>query len=369
VPRALSKFDALMSITLGELAVRFGCTLKGSPEARVAKVASLEAADGDSLTFLANPRYRNFLAQTRAGAVVLQPKFAADCPVAALLHANPYAAYARMATLLHPAREVAAGIHPSASVDSRATIDPSASIGPQAVIEAGAVVGARVSIGPGCVVMRNASIGADTRLVAKVTLCQDVTLGERCVLHPGVVIGADGFGLAPDQGEWVKVPQVGSVRIGNDVEIGANTTVDRGAIGDTVIEDGVKLDNLVQVAHNVKIGAHTALAGQSGVAGSASIGKRCMIGGQVGISGHLTICDDVVVTGRSFVSGSIRKPGYYSSGLPIDETARFRKNAARFHQLDELAREVRRLAGKPADDRKASAADASTDDSAATTED
>jgi UDP-3-O-[3-hydroxymyristoyl] glucosamine N-acyltransferase len=168
------------------------------------------------------------------------------------------------------------------------------------------------------------------------------------------------------------VPQVGSVRIGNDVEIGANTTVDRGAIGDTVLEDGVKLDNLIQVAHNVRIGAHTAMAGASGVAGSTTIGKRCMIGGQVGISGHLTICDDVVVTGRSFVSGSIRKPGYYSGGLPIDETARFRKNAARFHQLDELAREVRRLAGKLGNDRKKSAADAPTgaaDDSAATTED
>jgi UDP-3-O-[3-hydroxymyristoyl] glucosamine N-acyltransferase len=357
-----------MSITLGELAVRFGCTLKGSPEVRVAKVASLEAADGESLTFLANPRYRNFLARTRAGAVVLQPKFAADCPVAALLHANPYAAYARMATLLHPAREIAAGVHPSASVDPQATISPSAAIGPHVVIEAGAVVGERASVGPGCVVMRNARIGADTRLVAKVTLCQDVTLGERCVLHPGVVIGADGFGLAPDQGEWVKVPQVGSVRIGNDVEIGANTTVDRGAIGDTVLEDGVKLDNLVQVAHNVKIGAHTALAGQSGIAGSTTIGKRCMIGGQVGIAGHLTLCDDVVLTGKSFVSSSIRKPGYYSSGLPIDETARFRKNAARFYQLDALAREVRQLAGRPANDRKTSAADDS-DDSAATTED
>lgn len=361
-----------MSVTLGALAIRFGCSLKGDPDARVAKVAALETADGDSLTFLANPRYRHFLAQTRAGAVVLHPKFAADCPVAALLHANPYAAYARMAALLHPAGEIVAGVHPSASVDSRATISASACIGPHAVIEAGAVVGERASVGPGCVVMRNASIGADTRLVAKVTLCQDVSLGERCMVHPGVVIGADGFGLAPDQGEWVKVPQVGSVRIGSDVEIGANTTIDRGAIGDTVIEDGVKLDNLVQIAHNVKIGAHTAMAGQSGVAGSTTIGKRCMIGGQVGIAGHLSVCDDVVVTGKSFVSGSIRKPGYYSSGLPIDETARFRKNAARFYQLDELAREVRRLAGKPGNEPKMRAADApsdAADDSAATTED
>jgi UDP-3-O-[3-hydroxymyristoyl] glucosamine N-acyltransferase len=334
------------SIALGELAVRFGCTLKGDPDARVTKVAALEAADAESLTFLANPRYRNFLAHTRAGAVVLHPKFAGDCPVSALLAANPYATYARIAALLHPSPAAAAGIHPSAAVDPQATVSPSACIGANAVVEAGAFVGERAQVGPGCVVMRNARIGADTRLVAKVTLCHGVTVGERCILHPGAVVGADGFGLAPDQGEWVKVPQVGSVRIGNDVEIGANTAVDRGAIEDTVLEDGVKLDNLVQVAHNVKIGAHTAIAGSSGVAGSTTIGRRCMIGGQVGISGHLTLCDDVVVTGRSFVANSIRKPGYYSSGLPIDETVRFRKNAARFNQLDELAREVRRLGGK-----------------------
>lgn len=335
-----------ISIALGELAVRFGCTLKGDPETRVAKVASLQAADADSLTFLANPRYRSHLRQTRAGAVVLHPKFANECPVAALLAANPYAAYARMAAVLHPAPAPEAGVHPSASVDAQATISPSASIGARAVIEAGVEIGERTIIGPGCVVMRNAKVGADTRLVASVTLCPGVTLGERCVVHPGAVVGADGFGLAPDQGEWLRVPQVGSVRIGNDVDIGANTTIDRGAIEDTVIEDGVKLDNQIQIAHNVRIGAHTAIAGASGVAGSTVVGKRCMIGGQCGISGHLTICDDVVVTGRSFVSGSIRKPGYYSGGVSVDETARFRKNAARFHQLDELAREVRRLGGK-----------------------
>lgn len=332
-----------MSFTLGELAVRFGCTLKGDPDTRVSRVATLEDAGPDAITFLANPKYRRFLAQTRAGAVIVEPRLADACPGAALLGANPYAIYARIATLLHPAPAAAPGLHPSAVVDASARIDPTAAVGPRAVIEAGVVVGPRAVVGPGCVVMQGATVGADTRLVANVTLCHDVSIGERCLLHPGAVIGADGFGLAPDRGEWLKVPQIGSVRIGNDVEVGASTTIDRGAIQDTVIGDGVKLDNQIQIGHNVRIGAHTAIAGCTGISGSAVIGARCMIGGMVGIAGHLTICDDVMVTGQSFVSSSIRKPGYYSSGLPIDESARFRKNAARFYQLDDMARQVRRL--------------------------
>jgi UDP-3-O-[3-hydroxymyristoyl] glucosamine N-acyltransferase len=332
--------------SLGELAVRFGCTLQGDPDIRVAHVATLERADSQSLAFLANPRYRRFLSQTKAGAVVLDAKLAAECPVAALIAQNPYAIYARIATLLHPTPPVAPGRHASAIVDPSAVIDPSASIGPLAVIGARARIGARCAIGPGCVLLDDVALGADTRLVANVTLCTSVVLGERCLLHPGVVIGADGFGLAPSDGEWLKVPQLGGVRIGNDVEVGASTTIDRGAIEDTVLDDGVKLDNQIQIGHNVRIGAHTAIAGCSGVSGSTTIGSRCMLGGMVGVAGHLTICDDVVVTGRSFVNSSIRKPGYYSGGLTVDETTRFRKNAARFHRLDELARQVRRLAGE-----------------------
>jgi UDP-3-O-[3-hydroxymyristoyl] glucosamine N-acyltransferase len=332
--------------SLGELAVRFGCTLQGDPDVRVTHVATLERADPQSLTFLANPRYRRFLPQTKAGAVVLDAKSAAECPVPALIAKNPYATYARIAALLHPASIAAAGKHPSAIVDSSAVIDPSAAIGALAVVGARVRIGARCSVGPGCVVLDGATIGADTRLVANVTLCNSVVIGERCLMHPGVVIGADGFGLAPADGEWLKVPQVGGVRIGNDVEVGANTTIDRGAIDDTIIENGVKLDNQIQIGHNVHIGAHTAIAGCSGISGSTTIGARCMIAGQVGIAGHLTICDDVVVTGRSFVNSSIRKPGYYSGGITVDESSRFRKNAARFHRLDELARQVRRLAGE-----------------------
>jgi UDP-3-O-[3-hydroxymyristoyl] glucosamine N-acyltransferase len=273
---------------------------------------------------------------------VLDPKLADESPVAALLASNPYATYARIATLLYPAPPVAAGCHPRAVIDPSASVDPSASIGPNAVIEANATVGPRAVIGPGCVVMANARIGADTRLIANVTIYYDVSIGERCVLHAGVVVGSDGFGFAPDRGAWVKIPQVGSVRIGNDVEIGAKSTIDRGAIEDTVIGDGVKLDNQVHIAHNVRVGAHTVMAGQSGIAGSTTVGQRCMIGGQVGIGGQLTICDDVAVTGKSFVSTSIRKPGLYSGSLTVDEAARFRKNAARFHQLDEIVRRMRR---------------------------
>lgn len=336
----------MSTVSLGELAVRFGCSLQGDPDIRVAHVATLERADAQALAFLANPRYRRFLSQTKAGAVVLDAKLAAECPVAALIAKNPYAVYARIATLLHPAAPVAPGRHASAIIDPSAVIDPSASIGPLAVIGARALIGARCAVGPGCVLLDDVTLGADTRLVANVTLCNSVALGERCLLHPGVVIGGDGFGLAPADGEWLKVPQIGGVRIGNDVEVGANTTIDRGAIDDTVLEDGVKLDNQIQIGHNVRVGEHTAIAGCTGISGSTTIGARCMIAGQVGIAGHLSICDDVVVTGRSFVNSSIRKPGYYSGGLTVDETTRFRKNAARFHRLDELARQVRRLAGE-----------------------
>jgi UDP-3-O-[3-hydroxymyristoyl] glucosamine N-acyltransferase len=332
-----------MRLTLGELAVHFGCTLVGDPDKTVSRVGTIEAADAESLTFLAQPRLRRFLASTQAGAVVLAPKFAAECPVPALLSSNPYATYARMAAVLHPPPAHEPGIHPSAAVDPSASVDASAWIGPKAVVQAGARIGPRVSLGPGCVVMRETQVGADCRLIANVTLGAGVTLGERCVVQPGAVIGGDGFGFANDRGQWVKIPQVGGVRIGNDVEIGANTTIDRGAIEDTVIGDDVKLDNLIQIGHNVVIGAHTAIAGCAGISGSTRIGQRCLIGGQVGIAGQLTICDDVVLTGTSFVSSSIRKPGVYSSGLPVEEAAHFRKNAARFYQLDELARTVRAL--------------------------
>lgn len=334
-----------MTLALAELAVRFGCVLKGDPAVRVAKVATLQNATPDALSFLANAKYTRHLATTRAAAVVIEPKLADACPVPALLSPNPYATYARIAALLHPQARHPAGIHPTAIVDPTAAVDATAYVGPYAVIESRVSIGARAVVGPGCVLMQGAHVGADTQLTAHVTLCADVSIGVRCLLHPGAVIGADGFGLAPDAGTWVKVPQVGSVRIGDDVEIGANTTVDRGAIEDTIIEDGVKLDNQIQVGHNVRIGAHTAVAGCTGISGSTTIGRHCMIGGMVGIAGHLTIADHVVITGKSLVGGSVHKPGMYSSSLSVEETASFRRNAARFRQLDRLAKRVQRLEG------------------------
>jgi len=334
-----------MPLRLAELAVRFGCELQGDPDALVERVAPLQEASAGSLAFLANPRYRRFLAGTRATAVVLDASAAADCPVAALVTRNPYATYARIAQLLHPSPPVEAGRHPSAVVEDGAQVDASAWIGPLAYVASGAAIGPRAFVGPGSVVLAGARVGADTRLVARITLCEGVRIGERCLLHPGCVIGADGFGQAPDAGVYVKVPQVGSVVLGNDVEVGANTTIDRGAIGDTLIGDGVKIDNQVQIGHNVRVGEHTVIAGCTGISGSAVIGRRCMIGGMVGVVGHLEICDDVAITGRTMVSSSIRQPGVYSSALHADEAKRFRRNAARFQQLDELARRVRRLEG------------------------
>jgi len=320
--------------SLGELAVRFGLELRGEPDLRVSRVATLSNAEPGAISFLANSRYRRQLDTTRATAVVVAAKDAADCPVAALIDSNPYLAYARIAALMHPEAPLAAGIHPSAVVSSGARIAASAYVGPLCVIEDDVEIGERVFVGPQCIVQRGVRVGEDSRLMARVSLCPQVVIGRRCILHAGSVVGADGFGFAPYSGTWVKVPQVGSVRIGDDVEIGANTTIDRGAIDDTVVEDGVKLDNQIQVGHNVTIGAHTAIAGCTGISGSVTIGRRCMIGGMVGIAGHLTIADDVAVTGCSLVSASIKTPGSYSSGMPAVETRMWRRMVAHLRRLD-----------------------------------
>ena len=322
--------------SLGELAVRFGLALRGDPDLVVNRVATLSHAGPGALSFLANPRYRKQMESTRATAVLVAEENAAGCPAAVLIDPNPYLAYARIAELLHPQTQAqaTAGIHPSAVVSDGARIAPSAAVGPLAVIEAEAEIGERAFVGAGCIVQRGARIGADTRLIARVTVYPGVRIGQRCILHAGAVVGADGFGFAPDAGTWVKVPQVGSVQIGDDVEIGANTTIDRGAIDDTVVEHGVKLDNLIQVGHNVTIGAHTVVAGCTGISGSTSIGRRCMIGGGVGFAGHLTIADDVVVTGYSLVTASLKEAGSYSSGMPAVETRLWRRLVAHLRRLD-----------------------------------
>jgi UDP-3-O-[3-hydroxymyristoyl] glucosamine N-acyltransferase len=324
--------------SLGELAVRFGLELRGDPAVRVSHVATLAQATEGSLSFLANSRYRKHLSNTRASAVVVSSDDADACPVAALVDTNPYLAYARIATLMYPTSPAPAGIHPSAVVATGARIAPSALVGPFCVVEAGAVLGERVQIGAGCSILADVQIGDDTQLMPRVTLYAAVSIGARCLLHSGVVIGADGFGFAADAGTWAKVPQVGSVRIGDDVEIGANTTVDRGAIGDTIIDNGVKLDNQIQVGHNVVIGAHTAIAACTGISGSTILGRRCMIGGMVGFAGHLNIADDVTVTGCSLVSASIRNPGSYSSGMPTVETRAWRRMVAHLRRFGEKER-------------------------------
>ncbi|MFI4891238.1 MAG: UDP-3-O-(3-hydroxymyristoyl)glucosamine N-acyltransferase [Steroidobacterales bacterium] len=319
--------------SLGELAVRFGFLLRGDADVRVGRVATLANAGEGSLSFLANSHYRRHLDTTRAAAVILSADDAPSCPVAALIDRNPYAAYARVAALLHPAPAMIPGIHPSAIVDPEAIIAPSASIGPLSVIEAGVTVGERVAIGPGCIVQSGARIGEDSQLIARVVLRPRVQVGARCVLHPGSVIGADGFGFALDERRWLKVPQVGGVCLGDDVEVGANTTIDCGAIEDTVIGNGVKLDNQIQIGHNVSIGEHTIIASCTGVSGSTVIGKRCMIGGIVGFAGHITIADDVVITGFSMISASLRKAGSYSSGFPAQESRDWWRMVARLKRL------------------------------------
>jgi UDP-3-O-[3-hydroxymyristoyl] glucosamine N-acyltransferase len=321
-------------ITLSELARRFELELVGDGALSVERVATLSGAQAGALTFLANPRYRPQLAATRATAVVLAKGDAVACPVAALVAKEPYLAYARIATLLHPAPHIAHGIDPTASIAAYAKVAPDASVAARAVIGAGASIGARASIGPGAVVGEGCVVGDDTRLEANATLYAGVRLGRRCLVHSGAVIGADGFGMAPSPTGWVKVPQVGGVRIGDDVEVGANTTIDRGAIEDTVIEDGVKLDNQIQVGHNCVIGAHTAIAGGTLIAGSTTIGKRCMIAGGCGIVGHISIADDVVVTARTFVTHAIAAKGVYSGALGFDEQRTWQRRVARFRRLD-----------------------------------
>lgn len=331
-----------MGCTLGEIAKHIGAEARGDTDCVVHGVAPLERAQAGELSYLSSERYRKYLPATQASAVILAPQDAPHCAVTALVMDNPELGYARAAALLAtpPAQR---GIHPTAWISPTAQVHASAWIGPQCVIEAGAKIASGVSIGPGCVIGEDASIGEDSRLLAHVTVCHGSIIGRRALIHPGAVIGSDGFGLASDHGAWVKIPQLGRARIGDDVEIGANTTIDRGALDDTVIEDGVKLDNQIQVAHNVYIGAHTAIAGCVGIAGSARIGRRCRIGGGVGIAGHLEITDDVTVTGMSLVSKSIRTPGVYSSSVPAEPVAAWNKQLARLRRLEILNERLKAL--------------------------
>jgi UDP-3-O-[3-hydroxymyristoyl] glucosamine N-acyltransferase len=336
-----------VAFNLKQLAEGVGARLVGDPELRIDSVSTLRNARPGSISFLSNIFYKRYLSDTQASAVILSERLLKDCPVSALVTENPYLAYAKIVQLLIPGPEaVQAGIHASAVIDAKAQIHESASVGPYCIIESGVRIGPRVVLGPSCIIGRNCYIGEECRLIARVTVCHDSLLGERCLIHPGVVIGSDGFGLANDRGVWVKIEQLGRVIIGDDVEIGANTTIDRGALDDTILEDGVKLDNQVQVAHNVRIGAHTAIAGCVGIAGSADIGSHCMIGGAAGLAGHLKIADNVTITGYSRVNSSVKEPGMYTSGTPLQPTRQWQKNSARFRHLDEMARRLAALEDK-----------------------
>lgn len=332
-----------INYTVAELAERFGLGLSGDGARLIDGVGTLAGAGPGQLSFLSNSKYSAQLAATRAGVVVLREENLADCPTAALLARDPYVAYAKIAALFERLPAAPAGIHPSAVVAAGAQVSASASIGPGCVIADGAVIGDGAVLGPHCIVGEDCTVGAQSRLVARVTLVTRVTLGRRVLVHAGAVIGSDGFGLAFDTDHWIKLPQLGGVRIGDDCEIGANTTIDRGALEDTVLEEDVRLDNQIQIAHNVHVGAHTAMAGCAAVAGSAKIGRWCQIGGNAGVLGHLELADRVTITAKSLVTHSIREPGEYSSGVPLQDNRQWRKNAARFKHLDEYARRVSAL--------------------------
>lgn len=329
--------------SLRELASRFGGEVVGNAEIRVDRVATLENAGPGAIAFLANPRYRHQLATTRAAAVIVAPAMREETAIARIVCENPYACFARVSALLNPPRAVRPGVHPASVVDADASVHPGAEIGAHAIVARGAQVGEGAVIGPGAYVGEDVVIGKDTRIHALAAIYEGCVLGERVIVHSGTVIGADGFGIAQDDGHWVKVPQIGRVLIGNDVEIGASTTIDRGAIGDTVIEDGVKLDNQIQIAHNVRIGAHTAIAACTGIAGSVQVGRHCRIGGAVGIAGHVSIADHVDISGHTAVTKSIDKPGVYSGVYPFEPNREWRRNAAQLRHLAEIGRRVAAL--------------------------
>jgi UDP-3-O-[3-hydroxymyristoyl] glucosamine N-acyltransferase len=334
---------ASAGVTLAELATRTGARLEGDGAVVVARVTTLERGGADAIAFLANPKYRAQLAGTTAAAVIVGPEAAAGTGKPRLVSPQPYATYAKVAAILHPPAGRPAGIHPSAVVDATARIDASASIGALAAIGARAIVGARAVIGPGTVIGAEAEIGDDATLHGNVTVYDRCVIGPRTMVHSGAVIGADGFGMAEEGGRWLRVPQVGRVVVGADCDIGANTTIDRGAIEDTVIEDDVKLDNQIQIGHNCRIGRHTAIAGCVGISGSVRVGANCLIGGQAGIAGHLSIADGTVVGGGTAVTTSIDRPGMYTGMFPILPHREWQKVAARLRRLDELAERVRAL--------------------------
>jgi UDP-3-O-[3-hydroxymyristoyl] glucosamine N-acyltransferase len=320
-------------ISLGEIASRLGGRVVGDAGVLIEQVASLEHAQGRDIVFFSSARYKAQLAATRAAAVILGPQDEPLTRLPRIVSDNPYAYFARLSQLLNPAPAPRPGVHAAAHVDASARLAASARVDAGAVVGATVEIGERAWIGAGCSIGEAATVGADSRLHPSVVVYAGCRIGKRAIVHSGAVIGADGFGMALDAGRWLKVPQIGRVLIGDDVEIGANTTIDRGTVDDTVIEDGVKLDNQVQIGHNCRIGAHTAMAGCAGVAGSAHIGRRCTLGGAAVVLGHLSLCDDVHVSAATVITRSIRRPGTYTGLYPFDENAAWARNAALLRRL------------------------------------
>jgi UDP-3-O-[3-hydroxymyristoyl] glucosamine N-acyltransferase len=329
--------------SLSEIASRLGGQVLGDSSVRVAQIATLEMAGPDQISFLTNSKYRSQLAGTRAGAVIVPPAEAETITIPRIVTDNPYAYFARVSALLNPPPEVCSGIHATAVIAAGATVDETASVGACAVIGAGASIGAHCVIGDNCSVGENTVIGDHTRLYPGVTVYHRCIVGNHVIIHSGAVIGADGFGFAMDAGRWLKIEQIGRVIIGDHVEIGANTTIDRGALNDTVIEDGVKLDNQIQVAHNVRIGAHTVISGCVGIAGSAVIGKYCRIGGSAGILGHLEIADDVEIAPFTLIGKSINAAGRYAGIYPFTRNDEWRVNAVHLRHLGDLVKRIKSL--------------------------
>jgi len=329
--------------SLAELVQRFGGDLVGEPLVPIRQVAPLDRAGPDEIGFIVRAAYRAQLEGTHAGAVIIPPELRERCTVPCIVTADPYAYFARVSSLLNPPAAIAPGVHSTAVIGEGASVPASASIGAHARVGRGASIGEGTLVADGASVGDNTRVGRDCRIYPGVVIYAGCVLGDRVVVHAGAVIGADGFGYAPSRDGWIKIPQIGRVVVGDGVEIGANTTIDRGALDDTVIEDGVILDNQIQVGHNCRIGAHTAIAGCVGIAGSTRIGRRCMIGGAAMIGGHLEIADDVIISGASTVPSSVEKPGQYTSIYPLSPHREWLRNTAQVRQLERLAERVRQL--------------------------
>jgi UDP-3-O-[3-hydroxymyristoyl] glucosamine N-acyltransferase len=329
--------------TLATISEYIGATLEGDPTCMINSIASIQRAQSGQLTFLLSQNNEKYLASTQASAVIMQPEFKDRCPVNALLMKDPKLGYAKVAQLFTNPSSLKVGRHTTVIVGDDCVIDDNVCIGPNVVIGHRVTIGANTIIHAGTVIGDDCTIGKSCLIYPNVTFYSDIKVADRVIIHSGVVLGADGFGLVNDQGRWLKIPQLGGVRIGQDVEIGANTTIDRGALDDTIIEEGVKLDNQIQIAHNVVVGAHTAIAGCVGIAGSTKIGRHCMIAGAAGIADHLEIADQTILTAAAVVTHSITKPGIYSSHVPLQPRAEWTKNAVHLRRLNELAKRVRKL--------------------------